>query len=72
MVSSTGASINGKSYIEKEQSKRFFNATNVAISGKMGYGILGISVSQNLSPLLRDGYGPVMHKFAVGFTISGL
>ena len=72
MVSSTGASINGKSYIEKEQSKRFFNATNVAISGKMGYGILGISVSQNLSPLLRDGYGPVMHKFAVGFTNSGL
>jgi len=72
MVSSTGASINGKSYIEKEQSKRFFNATNVAVSGKISYGIFGISVTQNLTPLLRDSYGPVMHKFAVGFTISGL
>ena len=72
MVSSSGTSINGKSYIQKEQNKRFFNATNVAISGKVGYGIFGISVTQNLTPLLRDSYGPVMHKFAVGFTISGL
>jgi len=72
MVSSTGASINGKSYIEKEQNKRFFNPTNVAVFGKISYGIFGISVSQNLSPILRDGYGPVMRKFAVGFTISGL
>jgi len=72
MVSNTGTSINGKSYIEKEENKRFFNATNVVVFGKISYGIVGISISQNLSPLLRDGYGPVMHKFAVGFTISGL
>ena len=72
MVSSSGTSINGKGYVQKEQNKRFFNSTNVAISGRVGYGIFGISVTQNLTPLLRDGYGPVMHKFSVGFTISGL
>ena len=72
MVSNTGTSINGKGYIQKEENKRFFNATNVAITGRVGYGIFSISASQNLSPILRDGYGPIMHKFSVGFTISGL
>jgi hypothetical protein len=72
MVSNTGTSINGKGYIQKEENKRFFNATNVAITGRVGYGIFSISASQNLSPILRDGFGPIMHKFSVGFTISGL
>jgi len=72
MVSNTGTSINGKTYIQREQSKRFFNATDIALTARGGYGIFSLDLGYQVNGVLRDGYGPVMNKFSVGFTISGL
>jgi len=73
MVSSAGTSINGKTYIQKEQNKRFFNSTSIALTARGGYGIFSLDVGyQVVNGVLRDSYGPVMNKFSAGFTISGL
>ena len=72
MVTSTGASVNGKTYIQKEENKRFFNATDVILTGRVGYGIFSLDMGYQVNGVLRDGFGPLMNKFSVGFTISGL
>ena len=72
MVNSNGNSINGKAYIQKDQNKRFFNATDIALTGRAGYGIFSLDLGYQVNGVLRDGYGPLMNKFSVGFTISGL
>ena len=72
MVSNTGNSINGKAYVQKESNKRFFNATDVALTGRVGYGVFSLDLGYQVNGVLRDGYGPLMNKFSVGFTISGL
>jgi hypothetical protein len=72
IVSNTGNSINGKGYVQKESNKRFFNATDVALTGRVGYGVFSLDLGYQVNGVLRDGYGPLMNKFSVGFTISGL
>ena len=72
MVSSTGNSINGKTFIQKEQNKRFFNSTSIALTARGGYGIFSVDLGYQVNGVLRDSFGPVMNKFSVGFTISGL
>lgn len=68
----SGASIYGKTYIEKQDNKRFFNSTDVALTGRVGYGILSLDMGYQVTGVLRDGFGPVMNKVSVGLTISGL
>jgi hypothetical protein len=70
--SASGASIYGKTYIEKQENKRFMNATDVALTGRIGYGILSLDMGYQVTGVLRDGFGPVMNKVSVGLTISGL
>lgn len=72
MVSSTGTSINGKTYIQREQNKRFFNSTSIALTARGGYGIFSVDLGYQVNGVLRDSFGPVMNKFSAGFTISGL
>jgi hypothetical protein len=72
MVNSNGNSINGKGYVQKEQNKRFFNATDIALTARGGYGIFSVDVGYQVNGVLRDSFGPVMNKFSVGFTFSGL
>ena len=72
MVSSSGTSINGKTFIQKEQNKRFFNSTDIALTARGGYGIFSVDVGYQVNGVLRDSFGPVMNKFSVGFTFSGL
>ena len=67
-----GNSIYGKTYIEKESNKRFFNATDISLTGRAGYGLFSLDVAYQVNGVLRDGYGPVMNKFSVGLTVSGL
>lgn len=71
-VNSTGSSIYGKSYIVKESNKRFFNATDITLTGRAGYGIFSFDIGYSVTGVLRDGYGPVMNNFSAGITISGL
>ena len=71
-VNSAGSSIYGKSYVVKESNKRFFNATDITLTGRAGYGIISFDIGYSVTGVLRDGYGPVMNNFSAGITISGL
>jgi len=67
-----GASIYGPGYIIKESDKRFFNGTMLAVTGRIGYGILSLDAGYQFNGVLKDGVGPTMNKFSLGITISGL
>jgi hypothetical protein len=67
-----GQSIYGNGYIEKQSSKRFINGTMLALTGRIGYGIISLDAGYQLNTVLRDGAGPSMRKFSLGITISGL
>ncbi len=67
-----GQSLNGTSYIMKESSKKFFSGTAIALTGRMGYGSIGLQGSYQVTGVLRDGTGPVMNKYSIGLYISGL
>lgn len=71
-VNKNGQSIYGTSYVEKQNSKRFINGTMLALTGRVGYGIISLDAGYQLNSVLRDGAGPSMHKFSMGITISGL
>lgn len=71
-VNLNGQSLYGTSYIEKDQSKKFFNGTSLALTGRVGYGIIGIQGSYNVLGVLRDGAGATMNRFSIGLSISGL
>lgn len=72
LVTKSGASVYGTSYIEKESSKRFFNGTMLALTGRVGYGIFSIDAGYQFNGVLKDGVGASMNKFSLGVTISGL
>lgn len=68
----TGGSLYGATYIMKESSKRFLNGTSLALTGRVGYGMLSLDAGYYILGVLKDGTGPVMNKFSFGLTISGL
>jgi hypothetical protein len=70
LESSTGSNIN--SYTEKLNSKRFFNSNRISLAGRIGYGHLSLFTSYQLTPLFKEGQGPVIRPMTVGLTISGL
>ena len=53
-------------------SNRFFNATNIELTGRVGYGMVSFDMGYQVTGVLRDGFGPSMNKFSAGITISGL
>ena len=71
-VTAAGNSVYGKSYIEKRVGNRFFGATNIELTGRVGYGMISFDMGYQVTGVLRDGFGPVMNKVSAGITISGL
>ncbi len=67
-----GTSLYGPGYISKESDKRFFNGTMLAVTARVGYGILSLDAGYQFNGVLKDGVGPSMNKFSIGITISGL
>lgn len=67
-----GSSIYGKTYIEKQQDTRFFNSTDITLTGRVGYGLFSFDFGYTPTGMLRDGYGATMNKVSFGLTISGL
>lgn len=59
-------------YVMKESSKRFFNKTRLSASGRIGYSHWSLYASYQLTPLFKDGLGPVVRPFSIGITLSGL
>ena len=71
-VNGAGNSVYGKTYIEKRTANRFFGATNIELTGRVGYGMISFDMGYQVTGVLRDGFGPVMNKVSAGITISGL
>ena len=59
-------------YVMKESSKRFFNKQRLSGMVRVGYGHVSLYGSYQFTPVFRDGVGPVVRPFSIGFTLSGL
>lgn len=59
-------------YIQKENSKRFFNGTRFMGTARVGYGIISIFGAYQLNNVLKDASGPPMKLYQIGLTLSGL
>lgn len=59
-------------YVMKESSKRFLNKQRLVSQARVGYGNVSLFGSYQLTPVFRDGLGPVVRPWAIGLTISGL
>ena len=60
------------SYTDKINNKHFFNSTRIAATGRIGFGNYSLFGSYQVTALLKDGVGPVIHPFEIGFCLSGL
>lgn len=70
LVNKSGTTVND--YIMKESNKRFFNSTRLALTGRVGVGIIALQGSYQVTALLKDGAGPVINPYSIGISISGL
>lgn len=59
-------------YVMKESSKRFFNKNRISATARMGYGHFTLFGAYQLTPLFKDGAGPVIRPYTIGITLSGL
>jgi hypothetical protein len=66
----TGGTVN--TFTEKESNKRFFNTSRIAATGRIGIGNYSLYGSYQVTALLKDGVGPIIHPFEIGFCLSGL
>jgi len=60
------------SYVEKEKSKRYFNTTRLAVTGRVGIGAVSLFGNYQLNSFIKNGAGPDVRPFTVGITVSGL
>lgn len=72
LVNKFGQSVYGKSYIQKESFRKYFNPTAIALTGRIGYGIFSLQGSYQVTSVLREGAGPAMNRYTIGVAISGL
>lgn len=70
LESKSSSTIN--SYIAKENSKKFFNSTRLAVTARVGYSILSIYGAYQINTFLKDVAGPEIRPYSLGICISGL
>jgi hypothetical protein len=68
--SKEGTTINA--YTLKESRKSFFNGTRIAGTLRVGRGNFSLIGTYQLTSFLKDGAGPDIRPYQIGFTISGL
>jgi hypothetical protein len=66
----SGTAINA--YTVKETSKRYFNGTRLSGMARIGYGNFSLYGTYQITNLLKEGVGPVIHPYSIGLTLSGL
>jgi hypothetical protein len=59
-------------FVTKESSKHFFNKSRIAVTGRLGYSHFSLFGSYQVTPVFRDGMGPVVRPYSIGLTLSGL
>lgn len=70
LQNASGKTIND--YTRKETSKRFFNTTRLAATGRLGYGNFSLFGAYNLTGIFKDGVAPDVKLMQIGLTLSGL
>ncbi len=70
LQSKSGGTING--YIAKENSKKFFNSTRLAVTARVGYGIFSLYGAYQINTFLKDVAGPEIRPYSLGICLSGL
>jgi len=76
LMNSKGGTI--LAYTEKIKSKRYFNSTRLAVTGRISKGVFGIYGMYQVNQLFKDGAAPAssglqdIRPFQIGITISGL
>jgi hypothetical protein len=70
LQSKAGSTINA--FTVKESSKRFFNSTRLSGTLRVGFGNFTVFGNYQITNLLKEGAGPVIHPYSVGLTLSGL
>ena len=68
----SGNSIYGKTYIQKESDKKFFNTSRVAATARFGIGNFSVDGSYSLTGLLKSASGSSVNPYSIGITLSGL
>ena len=59
-------------YKVKEYSKRYFNTTRIALTGRIGFGHFSLFSTYQVTTLFKEGVAPAMRPLTFGLTISGL
>lgn len=59
-------------YKMKEYSKRYFNTTRIAATGRIGFGHFSLFGTYQLTPLFKEGQGPIVRPLTFGLMLSGL
>jgi hypothetical protein len=59
-------------YVVKESSTRFINGTRISGTLRVGLGRFSLFSSYQLTPVIRDGFGPAVRTLSTGIAISGL
>lgn len=70
LESKSGGTLN--SYIAKENSKKFFNSTRLALTARIGYGVVSIYGAYQINTFLKDVAGPEIRPYSLGICLSGL
>jgi Outer membrane protein beta-barrel domain len=70
LLSSSGSTVN--SFTQKEKSKRYFNKTRLAVTGRIGYGSFSLFTAYQVNAYIKEGSGPDVRPYTIGLTISGL
>ncbi|MFM2337570.1 MAG: hypothetical protein RL115_763 [Bacteroidota bacterium] len=59
-------------FTTKESSKTFFNKSRITATARFGYGHISLFANYQLTPVFKDGLGPVVRPFSIGLALSGL
>ena len=58
--------------VQKEKTKRYFNTTRLAVTGRIGFGVLSIFGTYQVNAFIKEGFGPDVRPYSIGLTLSGL
>lgn len=70
LLNSSGQTLN--TFTQKEKSKRYFNKTRFAVTGRIGFGSLSLFTAWQVNSYFKEGLGPDVRPYTIGLTLSGL
>ncbi len=59
-------------YVEKINSKKYFNGNRLVVTGRVGYGSISLFGTYQVNNFLKEGVGPNIKPYSIGLTLSGL